>query len=94
MYLDRKETDNVAEKLIALKKIIWEHKEQNTEGEADWLEKSVADKVVRFKAGSDLAKHVKSLGTDNVVEEIELAVEEIKRRVDEDYGDFGRSKQA
>ncbi|MFH1766564.1 MAG: hypothetical protein ABH826_00505 [Patescibacteria group bacterium] len=42
------------------RKISWEHKEQNTESEADWLEKSVAKKVVRFKAGSDLSKTVKS----------------------------------
>jgi len=34
----------------------------------------------KFKAGSDLSTTVKSLGTDNVVEELELAVEMIERK--------------
>jgi len=76
------------------RKISWDHKEQNTESEADWLEKSVAKKVVRFKAGSDLSTTVKSatyesggwmkimkkvLAADNPVEELELAIEGLKR---------------
>lgn len=66
----------------------------NKEGEAGWLDKAVAKKVVRFKAGSDLSTTVKSaacesggwmkimkkiLSADSPAEEIELAIEGLKQ---------------